>query len=122
MLKPPRLYLKVRVDQLELRDPVDGKDTVVHAGRPFSTARLLFGTFVLFEQAVKQSLAPHRQGWLAMSPVVIVQPLARNEGGLSEIERRTLQEGVLGAGASQAWVHEGALLSDAEVLAYTPSA
>jgi rod shape-determining protein MreB len=44
---------------------------------------------------------------LAPSPVVIIHPMEKLEGGVSEIECRVYQELALGAGARKVYIHVG---------------
>lgn len=62
-------------------------------------------------------LAEARGGGLALTTRVVVHPLERIDGGLTQVEERLLQELAIGAGASRAIVWQGAPLSDGEVRA-----
>lgn len=44
---------------------------------------------------------------LAIRPVVVIHPMEKIEGGLTEIERRAFQELATAAGARETVVHEG---------------
>jgi rod shape-determining protein MreB len=48
---------------------------------------------------------------------VVIHPLEKIEGGLSQVEERLFHELAVGAGASKVVVWAGAPLSDAEVAA-----
>lgn len=110
------VYVRVGRNQFRVKHIESGADTTVVASTPFTTTRLLIGQFVAAEQALKSALKQVSAGRLfAVSPAVVMHPMEMVEGGLSEIEERTLQEVAIGAGAAKAVVWVGRELSDSEV-------
>lgn len=108
------VYARLYRNRIHLRDLASGTEFTAQASPPFSTARLLVGEFLPFEQCLKEGLAQVvGKRFFTPRPVLILQPMEMNEGGLSGIEQRVLQEGGLGAGARQVILHEGAVLDDA---------
>ena len=110
------VYVRIGRNQFRVRHIESGADATAVALTPFTTTRLLIGQFVAAEEALKAALKQIATGRL-FTPAhsVVMHPLAMVEGGLSEIEERTLQEVAIGAGAGKAIVWVGHELSDAEV-------
>lgn len=59
----------------------------------------------------------HAQRPMRLRPLAVVHPLERVEGGLTQLEARTLQDLALRAGAKRACVWVGQELPDDEILA-----
>jgi len=112
------VYIKVYENRFVLKLLEEGsKPITIAPASPFSTARLLVGQFSAAEQALKLALKAMFAGrWFAPSPVVVIQPMEKIDGGLAEVEKRALHELALGAGARQAVVWVGHELSDTEVM------
>ena len=85
--------------------------------QPFSTERLLVGTFSTAEPALTElikRLTP--SGLLKRRPHIVIQPMGKTEGGISEVEARTFKELAYGAGGFKVIVHVGKELSDVEAV------
>jgi hypothetical protein len=110
------IYIKVYANRFVLRKLGDGvRSVTVMADEPFTTERLLVGQFAVAERLLKRGLKELVAGnWLAPSPVVVIHPLEKVEGGLSEVEERIFRELAAGAGARKVVVWLGRELSDAE--------
>jgi rod shape-determining protein MreB len=54
-------------------------------------------------------------GWFSISPILLMHPMEKTEGGLSQVEERILQELALGAGARRAVIWVGQALTDQQV-------
>jgi hypothetical protein len=99
-----------------IRHLESGTDATVVASKPFTTTRLLVGQFVAASEILKGALGQIGEGrFLALSPSVVIHPTEMVDGGLSEVEERTLQELAIAAGARKAVVWIGRELSDSEV-------
>jgi hypothetical protein len=111
------VYLKVYENRFVLKLlEEDSKPITIAPSAPFSTARLLVGQFNAAEQALKLAFKAMFAGrWFAPSPVVVIQPMEKIDGGLAEVEERALRELALAAGARRAIVWVGHELSDTEV-------
>ncbi|MES9826333.1 MAG: rod shape-determining protein [Candidatus Thiodiazotropha endolucinida] len=83
---------------------------------PFSHPRVLFSDFTvgekLFQYALKELLG---KNLLSPTPVIIVHPMEKTEGGLTMIEVRALRELAFGAGARDSIVYVGKVLSPHEI-------
>lgn len=92
------------------------KQAISHVHWPFDHPRIVIADFQLAEkllQAAFRELFP--TSFLRPSPVVVIQSLDEWEAGLSQIERRALQELCYGAGAREVFLWQGLAPSD-EVL------
>ena len=110
------IYIRVSRNQFRVRNVDSGADATTVASIPFSTQRLLVGQFQAAVDALKQALSQVvKSGFMAPSPQAVMHPLEMIDGGLCEIEDRTLRELAIGAGAAKAVVWLGHELGDAEV-------
>jgi rod shape-determining protein MreB len=77
---------------------------------------MLVGNFThaeaLLKKAVRQVLS---HSIFRPAPTILMHPLEKLEGGLSQIEERVLREMALGAGARKVVLWTGQALSDDEV-------
>lgn len=112
------LYVKIYENRFVIKSiGTDVTPQIVLTPEPFSTPRLLVGQFMAAERCLKKAFKQMFAGkWLAVSPIVVIQPMEKIEGGLAEVEARAIQELVLAAGARKVTVYTGHELSDAEVL------
>ncbi|MGH1450157.1 MAG: rod shape-determining protein [Pseudomonadaceae bacterium] len=84
----------------------------VTVSNPFSHPRLLVSNFRNAEWVLRHAIrAVHPAQFVTPSPVVIMHPLEKLEGGLTDIECRVFRELALGAGARQVHLHVGEALS-----------
>jgi rod shape-determining protein MreB len=110
------LYVQVRPDRFIVRKVGDGQTLDRMAPQPFSHPRTLLANFTNAESFLKSLIAELKGGFL-FKPRMLLHPLERTEGGLTQIEERAFEELCRGAGASKVKVWGGpAALSDAEVL------
>lgn len=82
----------------------------------FDHPRTIIGDFAIAEATLRlahQALNGERR--IIPSPIMVLHPLERVEGGLTHIERRALIELGMGAGARKVYVWEGRQLSDPEI-------
>lgn len=111
------LYVQVRENQFQVRSISDSRTLKKKADQEFSHPRLLVGNFTAAQECLKSLLSEARGSGLALSTPVVIHPLEKIEGGLSQVEERLFHELAIGAGASKVVVWVGAALSDAEALA-----
>jgi rod shape-determining protein MreB len=111
------IYVKVRSNQYDLRHIERVKSMSVMAASPFTTDRMLIGQFTEAEKTLKTGLNKLFEGrWFTPKPIIIIHPLEKTEGGLSQVEERVLLEVAAGAGARRTIVWVGHELSDQEAL------
>lgn len=83
----------------------DNKFSVI---KPFSHPRSLISNFVVAEQFLQYAVKMSRSGnFIAITPLLIIHPMEKLEGGITEVEKRAFQELALGAGARECIVHKG---------------
>jgi len=82
----------------------------------FDHPRSIISDFTLAEKTLQHFfLKLYDDAFLKPSPIVIMHPLEKIEGGLTQIEVRALQELAMGAGAREAHVWKGRELMDYEL-------
>lgn len=75
---------------------------------PFSHLRILCGDFTHAEMLLKEVIRRITNGrFISPAPVVVMHPMERLEGGLTEVEKRLFHELALEAGARDVAVHVG---------------
>lgn len=113
------VYVQVYPNRFVLKRLEAGaRPVTLEADEPFTTERLLVGQFSIAERLLRQGLkAVFPARWLSPGPVVVVHPMEKVEGGLSEVEDRLFRELAAGAGAWKVVVWTGHELSGAEVKA-----
>ncbi|WP_193755545.1 rod shape-determining protein [Psychromonas sp. psych-6C06] len=83
--------------------------------RPFEHPRILIADFPVAEQLLKYAIDKSTKGRFATaSPLIIIHPMEKLEGGITQVEQRAFEELALGAGARDCLVHQGTplILSD----------
>lgn len=116
----PTLYLKLSCNQMHLTHLQSGRVLHLQADPAFSNPRLLVADFAAAQHLLLggiTALLPHRFLRLSRPPQLLIQPLERLEGGLSQVEERILLELGLGCGARKVRLHLGQELDNAGVLA-----
>ena len=79
---------------------------------PFSHPRVLISNFVVAEKVLQHiihTLLKHK--FLATSPLAVVHPMEKLEGGLTQVELRAFKELALGAGSRESVVYQGSELN-----------
>lgn len=110
------VYVRVSRNAMRVRLIDSGEEVTVKPETPFTSPRLLIGEFLVAENTLKGAMRQLFKGrWFRPSPTVLIQPMELIEGGMSEVEKRILQEAAIGAGASRAIVWSGKELTDDEV-------
>ncbi len=106
------LYLQFSVDRVQIRNLPDGRSVDRSSPEGFSHQRMLIGDFTRAQVLIKSAVAEVAGASFLRSLRVLVHPMERIEGGLNEIERRVLQELMIGAGARKVEIWMGPVLSD----------
>ena len=109
------LYVQVRHDRMIVRKVGGGQAVDRMASSPFSHPRTLLANFTNAE-AFLRTLVGEAKGGFALKLEILVHPLEKLEGGLTQIEERAFEEMARGAGASKVRVWTGDPLTDAQVL------
>jgi rod shape-determining protein MreB len=88
--------------------------TGVEVFNPFSHTRLLVNGFAKAEKIIQHAIREVCKTKLFVSPIVVMHPLEKLEGGITDIELRVYRELAFGAGAREVYIHIGnELLIDA---------
>ena len=96
--------MEVTVESLKNRMALtaNGKTITVESIKPFTTTRLLVGTFMPAVECLKEGLSKvGATGIFKGKPNLLILPGGMAEGGLSEIEERCLLEVGRSAGAGK---------------------
>lgn len=139
------LYVRIRPDQLYIRNVANGReyrdrpcvalddsDTVVATGQAaiqefsrndkirlvngFDHPRSIINEFKNAELALQHGVRSiYGDTVFSPSPIIVMHPLDRLDGGLTEVEHRALTELATGAGAWKAFVWTGRELADQEI-------
>ena len=94
------LYVQVRPDRFAVRNVTKGTSVERTARPSFSHPRSLIGDFTI-AQALLKELVAEAKGGFSLKTEVLLHPLERLEGGLTQIEERVFRELCIGAGASR---------------------
>jgi len=112
------VYIKVFPNTFELHQVEADLNLSVSSNKSFTTERLLVGQFSEAAEVLRNAMKRLYQGrWLIVKPVVVIQPMDKLAGGLSEVEERILKELAADAGARKTIVWIGHELTDQEILA-----
>ena len=109
------LYVRVGRNQMRVRHIESGREANGNLDISFSNSRLLVASSTLATDVLKTSIRAVLPN-LGIAPVVIMHPLEMVEGGLSEIETKSLTDIGYAIGARQVEVIIGQELSDEEVI------
>lgn len=118
------VYVKVYENRFVLKKLGDSaRPVTVVADETFTTTRLLVGQFAAAERALARGMKELLSNrWLSPRPVVVIHPMEKVDGGLSEIEERIFRELAAGAGARKVALWLGRELSDSEAKQQAASA
>lgn len=93
-----------------------GNSASVKSTNPFSHPRVLLADFLVGErllQEIIRKLTGH--GLFSPAPRVIVHPMEKTEGGLTQVEIRAFREMAAGAGARSVVIYQGPQLEPASI-------
>ncbi|MCB1985268.1 MAG: hypothetical protein H6936_15675 [Burkholderiales bacterium] len=110
-----RIYVQVSYNRLQARDIDTGKNFHLDANPEFSHPRTIMGNFTNAEQCLKSLLTQIRKGGFYLATRLLIHPIEKIEGGLTQIEERALMEFGYGAGASKVVVWVGDELSNRQI-------
>ncbi|TVV39629.1 rod shape-determining protein [Thalassolituus sp. C2-1] len=110
--KAAQLYQQEQLKE-QRNEQQNGKQTQdITLVNPLDHPRLLIADFAYAERLLRYGIASvYEKIVLPRSPVLIIQPMEKTEGGISDIERRMYTELGLSAGARKVYVHDGAPLA-----------
>lgn len=109
------IYLRIAANSVQARNVSAGGDATSNSVGSFSHPRMLVGSFTHAQVAVKSAISEVAGAGFLRSLRILVHPLERIEGGLTEVEERVFVELARGAGAKKVVLWVGAALTDAAV-------
>lgn len=113
---PTHVYVKIQENSVEAKHLETQHFVRIISPKPFTTSRLLVGEFTIAEKLVKSAVQQCcSKKRLIVSPNILIHPLEKVEGGLSEVEKKTFFDLAMFAGARDAIVWVGAELFDSQI-------
>src|SRR5262245_11492254 len=111
------LYVRISIDRIDVRNVRSGLVSGEVADPAFSTQRLLIGQFMVAQELLRGTVKAVVGWWPFRTRRLVMHPLERLEGGLSQVEERVLQELAASVGSRHTVVWVGESLSDEDVRA-----
>lgn len=112
------VYVQIHKNNFKLRNIRSAETIWKTSLKTFTTTRLLVGEFTEADNLLRAAMKElHKDSMFAPKPVVIMHPMEKTEGGLSQVEHRVLLELAEGAGALYSVIWIGHELSDKEAKA-----
>jgi len=115
MLPGNTIYVKIYENIIHVRNIDDRKEIELSATSPFTSERLLVGDFMVAQTLLKKGLKIV-MGKKFFPPVILMHPIEKISGGLSQVEERVLKDLAIIAGAQKAVLWVGHELTDEDVL------
>ncbi|MDQ8023000.1 MAG: hypothetical protein REI94_14275 [Moraxellaceae bacterium] len=113
MLSADAIYVQVFADRFIVRNADSGASLEVQRDQRFASPRMLIADFTMAEHQLKQAVRSVRRGLRA--PEILIHPMERIEGGVTQVEYRVFVELGMGSGASRVGVHIGPVLSGKDI-------
>ncbi len=80
--------------------------------KPFSHPRTLLSDFVSAQKMIQHTVYQLvKKPFFSFSPLIVIHPMEKMEGGITQIEFRAFKELALAAGARESVIYQGAELS-----------
>jgi len=109
MLSADAIYVQVFADRFVVNNVDSGESRVVQRDQQYASPRMLVADFTMAQHQLKEVVKSVRRGLRA--PEILIHPMERIDGGVTQVEYRVFVELGVGAGASRVGVHTGAVLS-----------
>ena len=115
MLPSNTIYVKIYENRIHIRNIDDHKEIGLSATSTFTTERLLIGNFTVVQTLLKKGLKIVL-GKKFFPPIILMHPIEKIDGGLSQVEERVLKDLAIVVGAQKAVLWVGHELTDKDVL------
>ena len=115
MLSNNTIYIKIYENSVHIRNIEDRKEIELSASSPFSTERLLIGEFTVAQTLLAKGIKIV-MGKKFFAPIILMHPIEKIDGGLSQVEERVLKDLAIIAGAQKVVLWVGQELTDKDVL------
>ena len=109
MLSADVIYLRIYADRFAIKNIDSGESRDIPRDQQFVSPRMLIGDFTMAQQQMKEAVKGVRRGLRA--PEILIHPMERIEGGVTQVEYRVFVELGLGAGGSRVGVYTGPVLA-----------
>jgi len=109
------IYVKIYINRFKIRLVGKNLEKDLTASKPFSHERMLIGSFYEAESLLKEGIKKI-YGRKVLSPIVIMHPFERMEGGLTTVEEMALRDLGAAVGAREVFIVIGAERSDKELI------
>ncbi len=115
MISNNTVYIKIYENRVFIRNIDDRKEIELTSTSPFTTERLLIGNFTAIQTLLKKGLKIV-VGKKFFPPIILMHPIEKVDGGLSQVEERILKDLAIIVGAQSTVLWLGQELTDKEVL------
>ena len=105
MLSVDAIYVQVFADRFAVRNVDSGESCEVQRDQTSVSPRMLIADFTMAQHQLKEAVKAVRRG--LRSPEILMHPMERIEGGVTQVEYRVFVELGMGAGGSKVGVHTG---------------
>lgn len=115
MLPGNTIYVKIYENRINVRNINDRKEIELSATSSFSTERLLVGNFTVAHTLLTKGIKIV-MGKKFFAPLILMHPIEKIDGGLSQVEERVLKDLAIITGAQKVVLWVGNDLTDEDVL------
>lgn len=115
MLPGNTIYVKIYENRIHVRNINDRKEIELTATSLFSTERLLIGNFTVAQTLITKGIKIV-MGKKFFAPLILMHPIEKIDGGLSQVEERVLKDLAIIIGAQKVVLWVGNELTDEDVL------
>ena len=115
MLPGNTIYVKIYENRIHIRNINDRKEIELTATSSFSTERLLIGNFTVAQTLITKGIKIV-MGKKFFAPLILMHPIEKIDGGLSQVEERVLKDLAIMTGAQKVILWVGNELNDEDVL------
>ncbi len=102
------IYVQIFADRFVVLNVESGVSSEVSRDQQFASPRMLVADFTMAEHQLKAVVKSVRRRLRRLH--ILIHPMERIEGGVTQIEYRVFMELGKGAGASRVGIHTGAVL------------
>lgn len=109
MFSADAIYVQVFADRFVATNMDSGAHAATSRDPASVSPRMLIGDFAVAQHDIKGIVKSVRRGLRA--PNLLIHPMERIDGGITQVEHRVFVELGLGSGAARVRVHTGGVLS-----------
>jgi hypothetical protein len=109
MLSSDAIYVQIFADRFVVKNVDSGESRETQRDQQFESPRMLIADFTHAQHHLKDIVKSVRRGLRA--PEILIHPMERIDGGITQVEYRVFVELGRGSGASRVGVYSGVPLS-----------